>query len=80
MLEQGYLCWHAGQNEGDAKEVKATSMKEAAEMAVDVWRHEKLKELGSEKVTVFVKDIENHQKTFTISGRKGDENAPEAFH
>ncbi len=79
MLEQGYLCWHAGQTEADAKEVKATSMEEAAQMAVDIWRHENLKELGPNKVTVFVKDIDQNKKSFTIS-RKGDMNAPEAFH
>ena len=79
MLEQGYLCWHAGQSEADAKEVKATSMEEAAKMAVDIWRHESLKELGSDKVTVHVKDIDENEKSFQISGR-GDSRAPEAFH
>jgi hypothetical protein len=79
MLEQEYFCWHAGQTEEKAKEIKAESMEEAAKMAVDVWRHENLKELGPNKVTVFVKDRDNNQKSFIIS-RKGDENAPEAFH
>lgn len=78
MLEQGYLCWHEGQTEADAKEVKATSMEEAAKMAVDIWSHESLKELGDKKVTVYVKDIDQVQKSFVIS-KKGDRRAPEAF-
>ncbi len=78
MLEQGYLCWHLGQTEADAKEVKAKTMEEAAQLAVDIWRHEKLKELGPDKVTVFVKDIDNTQKKFQVS-RKGHLDAPEAF-
>jgi hypothetical protein len=79
MLEKIYFCWHEGQTEGDAKEVKAISMEEAAKMAVDIWRHERLKELGPNKVTVYVKDEEKHQKSFIISNQ-GDTRAPEAFH
>lgn len=79
MLEKDFYCWHAGQGEKDAKIVKASSMEEAAELAVDIWRHEKVKELGPNKVTVFVKDNEDHKKSFQIS-RKGDFHAPEAFH
>jgi hypothetical protein len=79
MDQQMFYCWHAGQTEGKAKEIKAPSMEEAAQMAVDVWRHENVKELGPNKVTVFVKDEEDNQRSFIIS-RKGDENAPEAFH
>ncbi|MES2525547.1 MAG: hypothetical protein V4598_00610 [Bdellovibrionota bacterium] len=78
MIEKEYLCWHAGQNEGDAKEIKAPSMEEAARMAVDVWKNEEFKGLGQNKVTVFVKEDEN-TKSFIIS-RTGDKNAPEAFH
>ncbi len=78
MLEKMYYCWHAGQTEGDAKEIKAESMEEAAKMAVDVWRHENFQELGHNKVTVFVKDEEKHQRSFVIRG-KGDSRAPEAF-
>jgi hypothetical protein len=80
MLEQVYLCWHEGQTEADAKEVKAASMEEAGKMAVDIWRHESLTELGTSKVTVYVKDLnEENEKSFIIS-RKGDPRAPEAFH
>jgi len=79
MMEQEYFCWHAGQTEKDAKDIKAESMEEAAKMAVDIWRHENLKELGLDKVTVFVKDPDDNKKSFTIS-RNGDMNAPEAFH
>lgn len=79
MLEQGYLCWHEGQTEADAKEVKAISMEEAARTAVDIFRHESLKELGNKKVTVYVKDIDENEEKFIIS-KDGDQNAPEAFH
>ncbi len=79
MLEEVYHCWLEGQTEDDAKEVKAISMEEAAKMAVDILRHEKLKELGGSKITVYVKDEEDHQKSFTISG-KGDSRAPETLH
>lgn len=79
MMEQEFLCWRVGQREADAKEIKAESMEEAAKMAVDIWRHEKVKELGLDKVTVFVKDTEENKKSYTIS-RQGDSNASEAFH
>ena len=79
MQEQEYLCWHAGQIEADAKDIKAESMVEAAKMAVDIWRHEKLRDIGLDKVTVFVKDNADNMKSFTIS-RNGDIHAPEAFH
>ena len=78
-MEQEYLCWHAGQREADAKEIKADSHEEAAKLAVDIWRHEKLKDIGLNKVTVFVKDNDENKKSYTIS-RNGDINAPEAFH
>lgn len=79
MLEQGYLCWHEGQTERDAKEVKAASMEEAAQTAVDIWRHESLKELGHNKVTVYVKDIDENEKSFTITG-SGDGDASKTLH
>lgn len=76
--EQVFICWHANQDEGDGKEIKATSIRSAAKKAVDIWRHENLQELGRDKVTVFVKDEGRHVHEVIITGG-GDERAPEAF-
>jgi hypothetical protein len=78
MLEEDYICWHAGQDEGDGKELKAPSVEAAAKKAVDIWRHENIKELNGGKVTVFVRDRENriHQVIVTSTG---DRNSPESF-
>lgn len=56
--EIDFTCWWEGQSEEDGKDIKALSKEEAARMAVDIWRHEKLKELGQGPLTVFIKDPE----------------------
>lgn len=78
MLEQDYICWHAGQDEGDGKELKAPSVEAAAKKAVDSCRHENIRELRGRKVTGFVRDQDDrvHQVIVTSSG---DGDAPEAF-
>ena len=76
--EQVFICWHKNQDEGDAKEIKATSIRSAAKKAVDIWRLENLQGLGGDKVTVFVKDEARHMHEVIISGG-GDTRAPEAF-
>ncbi len=76
--EQEFICWHANQDEGDGKEIKATSIRSAAKKAVDIWRHENLQELGGDKVTVFVKDEARHVHEVVITG-DGDLRSPEAF-
>jgi hypothetical protein len=78
LQEHVFLCWHANQDEGDAKEIKATSIRSAAKKAVDVWRHENAQELGDMKVTVFVKD-ESRKVHEIIITQEGDTRAPEAF-
>ena len=79
MMEEGYICWHKGQQETDGKELKAPSIEEAARIAVDIWRHEKVQELGGNKVTVFVKDKDEHVHEIIVTPQ-GNRNAPEAFH
>lgn len=76
--EQVFICWHANQDEGDGKEIKASSIRSAAKKCVDVWRHENVEELHGNKVTVFVKDQARrvHEVVVTSSG---GEQAPEAF-
>lgn len=76
--EQVFICWHANQDEGDGKEIKATTIRSAAKRAVDIWRHEHIQELNGQKVTVFVKDEARrvHQVVVTSDG---DQQAPEAF-
>ena len=78
LHEQIFICWHANQDEGDGKEVKATSIRAAAKKAVDIWRHENLKELNGDKVTVHVKD-ESRRVHDVIVTSDGDQRAPEAF-
>ncbi|MGE3608052.1 MAG: hypothetical protein AB7I27_00590 [Bacteriovoracaceae bacterium] len=77
QIEREYTCWHLGQSEADGKDVKAPTVREAAKMAVDIWRHESLKDLEGRKVTVFVRDVNDdvHQVIVT---NEGDFNAPEA--
>ena len=67
MMEKSYFCWHAGQTESDAKEVKAPSMEEAAKLAMDIWTHESLTEPGPQTVMVYVRDNEKHQKSFELT-------------
>jgi hypothetical protein len=78
IKEINYICWHGNQTEGDAKELKAPSIKAAARKAVDIWRHENLEELGQNKVTVFVKD-DSHEVHEIVITQDGDTRAPEAF-
>lgn len=78
LQEQVYLCWHDKQTEDDAKEIKSTSIRAAAKKAVDIWRHESGRELGSAKVTVHVKDESNKVHEVVIT-QEGDYRAPEAF-
>lgn len=76
--EQVFICWHLNQEEGDGKEIKATTIRSAAKKAVDIWRHENIQELDGDKVTVFVKDEARriHQVVVTSDG---NQRAPEAF-
>ncbi len=76
--EQEYICWHRGQDEGDGKELKASSIRAAAKKAVDIWRHENVEEIEGHKVTVFVKD-EMRRVHEVIITSDGDLQAPEAF-
>lgn len=56
LQEQEFLCWHEGQTEEDAKEIKSTSIRGAAKKAVDVWRHELTEDLDYSHLKVFVED------------------------
>lgn len=78
--EQEYICWHANQDEGDGKEVKADSIRTAAKKAVDIWRHENVEELDGHKVTVFVKDELRRIHEIVVTPPGADHNSPEAFH
>lgn len=77
--EQEFIVWHANQDEGDGKEIKAPTIRAAAKKAVDIWRHENLQELNGNKVTVFVKDEARRVHQVVITAPEGDEHAPEAF-
>ncbi|MFP5385975.1 MAG: hypothetical protein ACLGHN_07835 [Bacteriovoracia bacterium] len=77
--EQEYICWHANQDEGDGKEIKAATIRAAAKKAVDIWRHENAEELNGNKVTVFVKDEARRVHQVVVTSSSGDEHAPEAF-
>lgn len=77
LHEQVFICWHANQDEGDGKELKATSIRSAAKKAVDIWRHENLQKLGDDKVTVFVKD--ESRKVHEVIITDGGNRAPDAF-
>lgn len=78
LQEQEFLCWHTNQSEGDAKEIKATSIRSAAKKAVDIWRHENAQELEGMKVTVFVKDEARKVHEIVVT-QVDDTRAPEAF-
>lgn len=77
LHEQVFICWHANQDEGDGKELKATSIRSAAKKAVDIWRYENLQKLGDDKVTVFVKD--ESRKVHEVIITDGGNRAPDAF-
>ncbi|MCM2348613.1 MAG: hypothetical protein NDI69_01250 [Bacteriovoracaceae bacterium] len=76
--EHEFICWHANQDQGDGKEIKAPTVRAAAKKAVDIWRHENIEELGANKVTVFVKD-ESRRVQQVIVTNEGDLTVPEAF-
>jgi hypothetical protein len=67
--EIDFTCWWEGQNEGDGKDIKATNREEAARMAVDIWRHENLKELKGKSITVFLKDPEGIVSKVVVNNR-----------
>jgi hypothetical protein len=76
--EHVFICWHQNQDEGDGKEIKASTIRSAAKKAVDIWRHENAEELGGRKVTVYVKD-EARRVHEVIVTSDGGEALPEAF-
>lgn len=78
--EQVYICWHVGQDEGDGKEIKASSLRQAAKKAVDIWRHENAQEIEGHRVTVFLKDegLRVHEVVITPDPEHNPD-APEAF-
>lgn len=78
LQEQVFLCWHTHQSEGDAKEIKATSIRSAAKKAVDSWRHENDPELKEMKITVFVKDEARKVHEIVVT-QESDHRSPEAF-
>lgn len=78
--EQVYICWHEGQDEGDGKEIKASSLRQAAKKAVDIWRHETGHEITGQKVTVHLKDEALRIHEIVVSSNpETDQRAPEAF-
>jgi hypothetical protein len=77
--EQVFICWHENQNEGDARELKAPTIRSAAKKAVDIWRHENVQELAGHKVTVYVKDEARRVHQVVVTSGRGDEQAPGAF-
>lgn len=60
MLEENYTCWYEGQKEEDGKQLKAPNVQEAARKAVDIWRHDHIKELSKDDMPfiVYLKDEE----------------------
>ena len=76
--EHVFICWHENQDEGDGKEIKATSIRAAAKKAVYIWRHENAEELEGRKITVHVKD-EARRIHDVIVKSDGGESAPEVF-
>ena len=65
--EIDFTCWWEGQTEEDGKDIKALSKEEAARMAVDIWRHEKLKEIGKGPLTVYIKDPQGHVSKIKVN-------------
>jgi ribosomal protein L31 len=78
LHEQEFICWHTNQDEGDGKEIKATSIRSAAKKAVDIWKAEHPTGIGREKITVYVKDEARRVHQIVIYG-EDDERTPEAF-
>ena len=66
MLEE-YFCWLEGQSEGDAKVVKTDSVKEAAKMALDSWRHEGAIITRKPFFLVYVRDDEGQVHQVTVN-------------
>jgi len=78
MLEENYTCWYEGQSEEDGRNVIASSLQEAARKAVDIWRHENIRELtGDAPFIVYLKDEDGYVHKVNI--RRGPEpSGPEA--
>jgi hypothetical protein len=66
MLEE-YFCWLEGQREGDAKIVKSDSVREAAKLAMDSWRHEGSLFTRKPSLLVYVKDDEGQIHHVTVN-------------
>lgn len=62
-----YFCWLEGQSEGDAKVVKSDSVKEAARLAVDSWRHEGTLDTRLPSLLVKVRDADGHIHQIRVS-------------
>ncbi len=77
--EQTFICWHENQVEGDGKELKASSIRNAAKKAVDIWRHENMAEIHHKKVTVYVKDESRKVHQVVIIDEGATPESPEAF-
>ncbi len=53
-----YFCWQEGQSEAEAKVIKTDSVKEAARLAVNSWRHEGLLGALQPSLLVYVRDTD----------------------
>lgn len=69
MLEKDYICWYDGISELDGRNIKAPNVEAAARKAVDIWRHEKLKELNGGDLVVHLKDQEGKVSDITVHDR-----------
>jgi hypothetical protein len=56
MLEQNFTCWYEAQDESSGKDILAPNLAVAARMAVDIWRHENIKELSGSPCIVYLRD------------------------
>jgi hypothetical protein len=56
MKEENFTCWYEGQSEGDGKDIKASHPEAAARLAVDIWRHENIRELKEGQLVVYLKN------------------------
>lgn len=60
LLKQNFTCWYEGQDEADGRDILALNVKEAARMAVNIWRNENIRELGGKTLIVYLKDESGH--------------------
>lgn len=51
-----FFCWPDGYNQEGSKMIKADSVKEAAKMAVEAWKHEDFIDIRLPELLVNVKD------------------------